>query len=141
MLRIHRCLIRLAIGIAVLHDLASCSSARGEAVAIEYRVRGVSSVVSGSVREVSERAGGVLRELGGTMRDRTAREDAADTGVRMSWTLRGRDVAVEIQRESDSTSEVYVSVREGAIQSDRDMARRIVQRVMARSAAGYEQGP
>ena len=128
-----------------MHDFASCSSGPGAAVAIEYRVRGVSSVVSGSVGEVSERTGGVLRELGGTMRDRAAGEDGVGTGVKMSWTLRGRDVAVEIQRESDSTSEVYVSVREGAIQSDRDMARRIVERVVARSrdgtVAGYEQGP
>ena len=133
MLRIHHCLRRIALVFGLMHNLASCSAGPGAAVAIVYTVRGVSSVVNGSVVEVSERTGGVLRELGGTLRDRATSEAGAETGVKMSWTLQDRDVAVEIQRESDSTCEVYVSVREGSIQSDRDMAKRIVERVVARS--------
>jgi FAD/FMN-containing dehydrogenase len=128
-------LLKMGMVLALCTLPAGClaaAAAAGAGGAIAYNERGASSLVNGSVADVAADARAVLTAMGVTPDG----EDAGDRGendVTVSGTRGEMRVRVEIERQSATTSEVMVTAREGTLDYDREMARDILSRIMARS--------
>src|SRR5687768_12259554 len=128
-------MLRMVMLLALATLPAGClaaAAAAGAGGAIAYNERGASSQVNGSVADVAADARAVLTAMGIT----PDAEDAGDRGendVTVSGTRGEMRVRVEIERQSATTSEVMVTAREGTLEYDREMARDILSRIMART--------
>jgi hypothetical protein len=123
-------LLVLALALSQGGCLAAAAAA-GAGGAIAYNDRGAHSLVNGSVAAIAADARAVFAEMGITPNG----EDAGDNNEndRTVAGMRGdMRVSVEIERQSESTSEVMVTAREGAVEFDREMARDILSRIMRR---------
>jgi hypothetical protein len=121
----------MVLALAVLPSgCLAAAAAAGAGGAIAYNDRGASSLVNGSVAQVAADARAVLSAMGITPDG----EDAGDreNDVTVSGTRGEMRVRVEIERQSATTSEVMVTAREGTLDYDREMARDILGRIMAR---------
>lgn len=129
MKRMLKMLLVLALAVLPAGCLAAAAAA-GAGGAIAYNERGASSLVNGSVADVAADARAVLSAMGITPDG----EDAGDreNDVTVSGTRGELRVRVEIERQSDTTTEVMVTAREGTLDYDREMARDILSRIMAR---------
>lgn len=129
-----RTMLKLVMLLALATLPAGClaaAAAAGAGGAIAYNERGAQSLVNGSVADVAADARAVLTAMGITPDG----EDAGDGGendVTVSGTRGEMRVRVEIERQSATTSEVMVTAREGTLDYDREMARDILGRIMAR---------
>lgn len=127
-------MLKMVMVLALATLPAGClaaAAAAGAGGAIAYNERGARSQVNGSVAGVAADARAVLTAMGIT----PDAEDAGDRGendVTVSGTRGEMRVRVEIERQSATTSEVMVTAREGTLDYDREMARDILSRIMAR---------
>lgn len=130
MSRMLKMVLVLALAVLPAGCLAAAAAA-GAGGAIVYNERGASSLVNGTVPDVAADARAVLAAMGIT-------PDAEDAGDKdendrtVSGTRGELRVRVEIERQSATTSEVMVTAREGTLDYDREMARDILSRIMAR---------
>jgi FAD/FMN-containing dehydrogenase len=109
----------------------AAAAAAGAGGAIAYNERGAQSLVNGSVADVAADARAVLTAMGITP-DAEDAGDGNENDVTVSGTRGQMRVRVEIERQSATTSEVMVTAREGTLDYDREMARDILSRIMAR---------
>jgi FAD/FMN-containing dehydrogenase len=132
---ITRTTARCALLLALTFSLGGClaaAAAAGAGGAIAYNDRGAHSLVNGSVADVVADARAVFSAMGITPDG----EDAGDTNEndRTVSGMRGNmRIRVEIERQTGTTSEVMVTAREGTLDYDRELARDILSRIMARS--------
>lgn len=127
--------VRVALLLALIPAAQACAAAvaagAGAGAAIAYSERGVSSKVEGSVDQVFQRSRAVFQEMGIT---ETA-QDADTQGTERE--LQGRsgdlEVTVDIKRENDTLSSVEVFAQRTTVDWDRDYARDVLQRIIARS--------
>lgn len=122
----------LVLALAVLPSgCLAAAAAAGAGGAIAYNERGAQSLVNGSVADVAADARAVLTAMGITP-DAEDAGDGNENDVTVSGTRGEMRVRVEIERQSATTSEVMVTAREGTLDYDREMARDILSRIMAR---------
>jgi hypothetical protein len=102
----------------------------GAAGAIAYTNRGATSVVTGTVDQVFDRAGAAFQQAGITETGRST----ADNGLqrRLIGTKGEYEVTAELNRESDSTTKVEITARKSAVEYDREMAKDILNRILAK---------
>jgi opacity protein-like surface antigen len=127
-------MLRMALLLALATLPAGCLAAAvaaGAGGAIAYNERGAQSQVNGSVADVAADARAVLTAMGITP-DGEDGGDGGENDVTVSGTRGEMRVRVEIERQSATTSEVMVTAREGTLDYDREMARDILSRIMAR---------
>jgi FAD/FMN-containing dehydrogenase len=123
----------LLMALAVLPSgCLAAAAAAGAGGAIAYNERGAQSLVNGSVADVVADARAVLSAMGITPDGEDA-GDSNENDVTVSGTRGEMRIRVEIERQSATTSEVMVTAREGTLEYDREMARDILSRIMARS--------
>lgn len=109
----------------------AAAAAAGAGGAIAYNERGAQSLVNGSVADVAADARAVLTAMGITP-DAEDAGDGNENDVTVSGMRGEMRVRVEIERQSATTSEVMVTAREGTLDYNREMARDILSRIMAR---------
>jgi hypothetical protein len=122
----------LALVIAPL-SLSGCflvAAGAGAAGAIAYTKRGAESDVAGSVDEVFGRAvsafeGSGIRETG-----RSTEESGAKR--RLMGSKGELEVTVELSRASSSTTKVEVVAKKNAVEYDKDVAKDVLNRILAR---------
>ena len=121
--------------LVLISFLQACGTAiaagAGAAAAIAYSDRGVSSKVQGSVDEVFARSQAVFQEMGIT-------QTAVDSNTQgTERELQGREgdleITVDIKRENDRLTAVEVFAQRTTVDWDRDYARRVLERIIARS--------
>jgi FAD/FMN-containing dehydrogenase len=124
---------RLALVLALALSQGGClaaAAAAGAGGAIAYNDRGAHSLVNGSVADVVADARAVFNDMGITLDTPGANEGENDRTV--SGVRGDMRVSVEIERQSATTSEVMVTARKGAVDFDRELARDVLSRIMAR---------
>lgn len=120
----------LALAVFPAGGCLAAAVGAGAAGAIAYNDRGAHSLVNGSVADVAADARAVLMAMGVTLDGEDA-GDADENDVTVSGTRGEMRVRVEIERQSGTTSEVMVTAR--TLDYDREVARDILSRIMARS--------
>jgi hypothetical protein len=102
----------------------------GAAGAIAYTNRGATSVVAGTVDQVFDRAGAAFQQAGITETGRST----ADNGLqrKLVGTKGEYEVTAELNRETDSTTKVEITARKSAVEYDREMAKDILNRILAK---------
>lgn len=125
-----RILLMLTMAVLPAGCLAAAAGV-GAAGAIAYNERGAQSLVNGSVSAIAADARAVLTAMGVTLDGENA-GDAGENDATVSGTRGEMRIRVEIERQSDTTSEVMVTAREGTLDYDREMSRDILSRIMAR---------
>ncbi|CAA9366546.1 MAG: hypothetical protein AVDCRST_MAG89-4145 [uncultured Gemmatimonadetes bacterium] len=124
------------VGLALLCVLtAACAPAAvGAAGGIGYTQRGATALVQAQVPEVFQSTAAVFEEMGIELTDRRGR--GARSAVGNDITINGRrgtaDVLVSIERETNASSEVFVQVREGRADYNRELAGEILSRIVAK---------
>ena len=130
-----RMMLKMVLLVALAVVPSGClaaAAAAGAGGAIAYNERGAQSLVNGSVADVAADARAVLSAMGITPDGEDA-GDGNENDVTVSGTRGEMRIRVEIERQSATTSEVMVTAREGTLEYDREMARDILSRIMARS--------
>lgn len=105
---------------------------RGAGAAVAYSERGAKSLVNAPVSEVVQDTRAVFARMGIEMTDRGG-GNATENDVTVTGRQGDKEISVEIERQTDDTSEVEVVAREGLVNFDREMARDILGRIVARS--------
>jgi hypothetical protein len=124
------------VGLALFCLLAAgCApTAVGAAGGIGYTQRGATALVQAQVPEVFQSTAAVFEEMGIELTDRRGR--GARSAVGNDITINGRrgtaDVVVSIERETNASSEVFVQVREGRADYNRELAGEILSRIVAK---------
>lgn len=127
--------VRIVLLLALIPAAQACAAAvaagAGAGAAIAYSERGATSKVEGTVDQVFQRSRAVFQEMGIT-------ETGMDGGVgEAERELQGRsgdlEVTVDIQRENDALTSVEVFAQRNTVDWDRDYARNVLQRIIARS--------
>lgn len=122
----------MVLALAVLPSgCLAAAAAAGAGGAIAYNDRGASSLVNGTVSQVAADARAVLAAMNVTPDGEDA-GDVNENDVTVSGMRGQMRVRVEIERQTATTSEVMVTAREGTLDYDREMARDILSRIMAR---------
>ena len=126
-----RTMLRMVLVLALATLPAGClaaAAAAGAGGAIAYNERGASSLVNRPAENVAAAARAVLVDMGiAPDVDEVDGDDRVVSGSRGDLRVR-----VEIERESGNRSEVMVTAREGTLDYDREMARDILSRIIAR---------
>ena len=117
--------------------LAACApTAVGAAGGIGYTSRGATALVHAQVPEVFESTAAVFEEMGIELTDRQGRTGRGGSAVGNDITVNGRrgdaEVVVAIERETGASSEVFVRVREGRADYNRELAGEILARIVAK---------
>lgn len=94
-----------------------------------YNDRGVSSIVEGSVDGVFARAQTVFREMGIT---ETSQDNDGDERELQGRAENDLEVTVDIERETASTVSVNVYAQRNTVNWDREYARSVLERIIAR---------
>ena len=101
----------------------------GAAGAIAYTNRGATSVVSGSVDQVFERAVAAFQQAGVTETGRSTEDSGRQrtlVGTKAEY-----EVTAEVKRSTDSTANVEITARKSTVEYDREMAKDILKRILA----------
>ena len=101
----------------------------GAAGAIAYTNRGATSVVSGSVDQVFERAVAAFQQAGVTETGRSTEDSGRQrtlVGTKAEYV-----VTAEVKRSTDSTANVEITARKSTVEYDREMAKDILNRILA----------
>lgn len=125
-----RTMLRMVLVLALATLPAGClaaAAAAGAGGAIAYNERGASSLVNRPMDDVAADARAVLSEMGITPEGSGDSDDRVVSGSRGDLRVR-----VEIEAESGNRSDVMVTAREGTLDYDREMARDILSRIIAR---------
>jgi hypothetical protein len=113
---------------------AGCAAAVGAAAgatgAVVYTNRGVKSDVAGSVTQVDARARDTFADLGIS----TTGTSTASSGLerKLEGRLGDTDVTVEMKSVGKGVTHVEVLAKEGTIQWDKELARRVMQEIVGR---------
>ena len=101
----------------------------GAAGAIAYTNRGATSVVSGSVDHVFDRAGAAFQQAGVAETGRST----ADNGTKrkLVGTKGEYEVTAELSRSTDSTTKVEITASKSAVEYDKELAKDILNRILA----------
>jgi hypothetical protein len=106
------------------------AAAAGAAGGIYLTSRGVESLVAAPVDQVAANAEAVMSEMD-IVKNGESTENEGDKHV-----LKGKqgdlDVTIDIERESDSTSKVEVTARENVAEWDKDYAKEVLNRIVAK---------
>lgn len=126
-------ILRPFMVLALALPLGSCAAAAlagaGAATGIYLTTRGAQGVIEGSVADVDRRTGLVLAEQNITITDRDVSRGGEKIEIK-GKTADGKDVRIEMNRKSATTTEVDVEVRESPVVWDQDRARDILQRIV-----------
>ena len=101
----------------------------GAAGAIAYTNRGATSVVSGSVDQVFERAVAAFQQAGVTETGRSTEDSGRQrtlVGTKAEY-----EVTAEVKRSTESTANVEITARKSTVEYDREMAKDILNRILA----------
>ena len=101
----------------------------GAAGAIAYTNRGATSVVSGSVDQVFERAVAAFQQAGVTETGRSTEDSGRQrtlVGTKAEY-----EVTAEVKRTPESTANVEITARKSTVEYDREMAKDILNRILA----------
>ena len=125
--------IALSLGL-VLSTLAASgcflvAAGAGAAGAIAYTNRGATSVVAGSVDQVFDRAGASFQQAGITETGRTTEDSGRQR--KLIGTKGEYEVTAELNRSTDSTTKVEITARKSAVEYDKEMAKDILNRILA----------
>ncbi len=106
------------------------AAAAGAAGGIYLTSRGVESLVAAPVDQVAANAEAVMSEMD-IVKNGESTENEGDKHV-----LKGKqgdlDVTIDIERESDSTSKVEVTALENVAEWDKDFAKEVLNRIVAK---------
>ena len=97
---------------------------------IGYTRRGATALVPAQVPEVFESTRAVFQEMGIELTDRGG--SALGNDITVTGRRGNADVLVAIERETGASSEVFVRVREGRAEYDRELAGEILARIVAK---------
>jgi hypothetical protein len=126
---------RWALLLALTGALSGClaAAAAGAGTGIYLTSRGAESVVNGSVDQVAARTRAVLKSEGVAI-DATSMEDSGDK--RQTKGKKGDlDITVSMERQSATTTKTEVSARKNLAEWDQDYAKRILDKIVKRSAS------
>lgn len=129
----HRIMLRGLVAAVLALSAAGCGAAvaagAGAGAAMAYDDRGVSTRMEGTVDGVFARAQTVFREMGIT---ETAQDNDGDERELQGRAANGLEVTVDIERDAGSMVSVNVFAQRNTVNWDRDYARDVLQRIMAR---------
>lgn len=120
--------LALAAAVATTGCVAAAAAA-GAGAGVYLTSQGAESMVDAPVGQVADRARIVMQQM-----------DIAPTGTQMNGDgsereLKGRsgetDVTIELEAQSDTTTRVEVTAKKNVVDYDQDMARDIVERIVA----------
>ena len=100
----------------------------GAAGAIAYTNRGATSVVSGTVDQVFDRAGSAFQQSGITETGRSTEDSGRQR--KLVGTRGEYEVTAELSRSSDSTTKVEITARKSAVEYDKELAKEILNRIL-----------
>jgi hypothetical protein len=109
--------------------VAAVAAGAGAGAAMAYDDRGVSSIVEGSVDGVFARAQTVFSDMGIT---ETSQDNDGDERELQGRAGNDLEVTVDIERESASTVSVSVYAQRNTVNWDREYARSVLERIIAR---------
>lgn len=128
--------VRGALLLAAMAALPGCVAAvaaaagAGAGAGVYLTSRGASSLVEGSLEALSERTLAVFREAGV---QRTATETQEDgSGRTYRGFADGKEVIVELARESATVTRATVYAKRSTVEWDREYARGLLQRIVTR---------
>lgn len=102
----------------------------GAAAAIAYTGRGARSLVDAPLPEVLERARAVFRDQG--IEVVAPDDDATENDVTLAGRRGDQEIRVEMERETDATTDVQVLVWTSPVEWNRQAARDLLRRIVAR---------
>lgn len=126
------------IGLALFCILmAACApTAVGAPGGIGYTGRGATALVHAQVPQVFQSTAAVFQEMGIELTDRQGQGGRGGSALGNDITVNGRrgtaEVVVSIERETNASSEVFVRVREGRADYNRELAGEILSRIVAK---------
>ena len=127
--------LRVVLLLALVPAAQACAAAvaagAGAGAAIAYSERGVSSKVEGSVEQVFERSRAVFQEMG--IAETSQDGNSEGTERELKGTRGDLEVTVDIKRDNAALTSVEVFAQESTVEWDRDYARDVLQRIIARS--------
>ena len=130
---IPRSATRIGLALFCILAAACAPTAGGAGGGIGYTGRGATALVHAQVPQVFESTAAVFEEMGIELTDRQGRGGSA---VGNDITINGRrgtaEVMVSIERETNASSEVFVRVREGRADYNRELAGEILSRIVAK---------
>jgi hypothetical protein len=100
----------------------------GAAGAIAYTNRGATSVVSGTVDQVFDRAGTAFQQGGITETGRSTEDSGRQR--KLVGTKGEYEVTAELSRSTDSTTKVEITARKSAVEYDKELAKEILNRIL-----------
>ena len=103
----------------------------GAAGAIAYTNRGATSVVSGTVDQVFERAVAAFQQAGITPTGRSTEENG--TLRKLIGTKGEYEVTAELNRSTESTTKVEITAKKSAVEYDKELAKDILNRMLTTS--------
>jgi hypothetical protein len=130
MCAIPRSATRIGLALFCLLTAACAPTAVGAAGGIGYTGRGATALVQERVPQVYESTRAVFQEMGIEMMDRGG--SARGNDITVSGRRGTADVLVSIERETNASSEVFVRVREGRADYNRELAGEILSRIVAK---------
>ena len=127
---IPRSATRLALSLFCLLSVACAPTAVGAGGGIGYTARGATALVHAQVPQVFESTRAVFQEMGIELTDRGG--SALGNDITVSGRRGSAEVLVSIERETNASSEVFVRVREGRADYNRELAGEILSRIVAK---------
>ncbi|HEX6910095.1 MAG TPA: hypothetical protein VF142_06865 [Longimicrobium sp.] len=119
----------LLLGLGSGGCMTAAVAGAGAGAALAYDDRGVSTRMQGSVDGVFARAQAVFREMGIT---ETAQDNDGDERELKGQAGNGLEITVDIEAESESMVSVGVFAQRNTVNWDREYARSVMERIMAR---------
>lgn len=129
---VHTLKARLAVAAGLALATSGCvaaAAAAGAGAGVYLTSQGAESLVEAPVADVAERSRIVMQQM-----------EIAPAGTQMNGDgsereLKGRtgdtDVTIELEAQSDSTTRIEVTARDNLVNYDQDLAREIVERIVA----------
>jgi hypothetical protein len=121
---------RIGVALFCLLAAACASTAAGAAGGIVYARHGATALVHAQVPDVFESTRAVFEEMGIELTDRGG--SALGNDITVTGRRGTADVLVAIERETNASSEVFVRVREGRADYNRELAGEILARIVAK---------
>ena len=126
--------LRMLIAVVLLLGSTGCMTAAaagaGAGAAVLYDDRGVSGKVNGSMDDVFATARAVFQEMGIT---ETAQDIDGTRERELKGTRGDLEITVDIEAETATLMAVDVYAQRSTVDWDRDVARQVLERIMARS--------
>ena len=101
----------------------------GAAGAVAYTNRGATSVMTGTVDQVFDRAAVAFQQAAITETGRSTEDSGRQRKI--IGTKGEYEVTAELNRTTDSTTKVEITARKSAVEYDKELAKDILQRILA----------